>query len=140
MKLKENRAGAMPAFLNITTMKKVIKSISLVILCLWSVAQAQTTGYLRYDSVKMAKVGGTTELILENATKGVTGGVLVNTWDGRTAFTLTPSLTGFWKTTGNAGTTAGTNFIGTTDNIDFVGKTNGVERWRWNTNLSLIHI
>ncbi|MCL5459873.1 hypothetical protein M3M33_14650, partial [Loigolactobacillus coryniformis] len=54
------------------------------------------------------------ELILENATKGVTGGVLVNTWDGRTAFTLTPSLTGFWKTTGNAGLTDA-NFIGTTD-------------------------
>ena len=97
---------------------------------LWGVAYGQTIGYLRYDSVKIYKNGGTSELILENATKGVTGGVLVNTWDGRTAFTLTPSLTGFWKTTGNAGTTAGTNFIGTTDNVDLVLKRNSVHSGR----------
>ena len=35
-----------------------------------------------------------------------------------------------WKTTGNAGTVAGTNFIGSTDAIDFVTKTNNTERMR----------
>lgn len=36
------------------------------------------------------------------------------------------SVTGFWKTTGNAGTTADTNFIGTTDNVDLYIKRNGL--------------
>ena len=69
-----------------------MKKLLFIICFLWSVAYGQTIGYLRYDSVKIYKNGGTSELILENATKGVTGGVLVNTWDGRTAFTLTPSI------------------------------------------------
>jgi len=37
---------------------------------------------------------------------------------------------GLWRTTGNAGTTAGTNFIGTTDAQSLVFKTSNVERMR----------
>lgn len=73
----------MPGILN---MKKIL----LIIAMLWGVAQGQTVGWLRYDTVKMAKNGGTTELVLENATKAVTGGVLTNTGNGRTAW-VTPS-------------------------------------------------
>lgn len=35
-----------------------------------------------------------------------------------------------WRTTGNAGTNAGTNFIGTTDAVDFVTRTSNLERMR----------
>lgn len=57
---------------------------------LWGVAYGQSTGYLRYDTVRIQKVGGNSTLIIENATKGVTGGVLTNMGGGRTAF-VTPS-------------------------------------------------
>ena len=63
-----------------------MKKIFFVLAMLIGVAYGQTTAYLRYDSVKLAKNGGTTELILENATKATTGGVLVNVLNGRTQF------------------------------------------------------
>lgn len=63
-----------------------MKKLLLALLGLFGIAYGQTIGYLRYDSVKMAKPGGYTELILENSTKGVTGGVLTNLGNGRTGF------------------------------------------------------
>lgn len=67
-----------------------MKRILFIIAMLWGVAYGQTIGYLRYDSVKIYKQNGTGELILENSTKGVTGGVLTNMGNGRTQF-VTPS-------------------------------------------------
>ena len=63
-----------------------MKLILTILLCLFSVAYGQTIAYLRYDTVKMAKNAGTTELVLENSTKAVTNGVLTNIGNGRTAF------------------------------------------------------
>jgi hypothetical protein len=51
----------------------------------------QTTGYFRYDSTRFEKVGGNNELILLNGTRSVTGGVLTNLGNGRTAFVTPPS-------------------------------------------------
>ena len=103
-----------------------MKKIIFTILGLFSIAYGQTIGYMRYDSVKMAKPGGNTELILENATKAVTGGVLTNTGNGRSAW-VTPASSG-WGLTGNASTVAGTNFLGTTDAVDLWLNTNSVNR------------
>lgn len=77
----------MPAFLNTSIMKQIL----LTILCLWGIAYGQTTGYFRYDSIKFEKSGGNSEFILLNGTRAVTGGVLTNTGNGRTAF-VTPSV------------------------------------------------
>jgi hypothetical protein len=66
-----------------------MKKLLILSLLMWGVAGAQTTGYLRYDSVRMEKVGGNSELILLNASRNVTGGVLTNIGNGRTAF-VTP--------------------------------------------------
>lgn len=65
-----------------------MKQILLTILCLWGIAYGQTTGYLRYDSVKIEKGGGNGELILLNGTRGVTNGVLTNIGNGRTQFKI----------------------------------------------------
>lgn len=43
---------------------------------------AQTVGQLRYDTVKMYKVGGSTELIIQNTTKDSTGGIFTNIGNG----------------------------------------------------------
>jgi hypothetical protein len=43
----------------------------------------QSTVLLRGDSIKIYKVGGNAELILENATRTRTGGYLKNRWNGR---------------------------------------------------------
>lgn len=50
-----------------------------------SVALGQTVGQFRYDTVKIYKVGGTTELILQNKTKD-TSGFLFNLGNGLTEF------------------------------------------------------
>lgn len=50
----------------------------------------QSIGYFRYDTVIFQKIGGNSEFKLQNATRGVTGGVLTNMGNGRTAF-VTPS-------------------------------------------------
>lgn len=64
-----------------------MKKIFFLIAVLFSfTGYAQTVGQLRYDTVKMYKVGGTTELILQNASSGVVGGVLRNVINGRTVF------------------------------------------------------
>jgi len=133
-----------------------MKKIFFLIAVLFSfTGMAQTVGQLRYDTVKMYKVGGTTELILQNASSGVVGGVLRNVINGRTVFqavvdsiysnatqdsivyVIAGTRRAFkyssggggsgWGLSGNAGTTPGTNFIGTTDAKGFMAKVNNVQ-------------
>ena len=65
-------------------------------------AQSQSTQYLRADSVMFMKSGGNSEFILLNGTRNVTGGVLTNVGNGRTAFLL-PSGGGGGLSGGNLG-------------------------------------
>ena len=133
-----------------------MKKIFFLIAVLFSfTGMAQTVGQLRYDTVKMYKVGGTTELILQNASSGVVGGVLRNVINGRTVFqavvdsiysnatqdsivyVIAGTRRAFkyssggggsgWGLSGNAGTTPGTNFIGNTDDVGLMGKVNNVQ-------------
>lgn len=46
----------------------------------------QTTGYLRFDTVKIMKQNGTCELYIINKTKDSTGGILTNIGGGLTSF------------------------------------------------------
>lgn len=57
---------------------------------LWGVAYGQSKVYIRGDSIVIQKINGNGELILENGTRNVTGGVLTNIGNGRTQF-VTPS-------------------------------------------------
>lgn len=50
------------------------------------IAYSQSTGYFRYDSIRMEKFGGNAELILLNSTRNATGGALINLGNGRTGF------------------------------------------------------
>lgn len=68
-------------------MKKLFTALLLLV---GLVSFSQTTGYFRYDSTRFEKVGGNNELIILNGTRNVTGGVLTNLGNGRTAF-VTPS-------------------------------------------------
>lgn len=68
-------------------MKKIFTGIAILIGYMCS---AQSIGYWRYDTVVLQKIGGNSELKIMNATRGVTGGVLTNMGNGRTAF-VTPS-------------------------------------------------
>lgn len=52
---------------------------------LWGIAYGQSTGYLRYDTIRMEKVGGNSELILLNGTRDSVG-PLYNMGNGRTRF------------------------------------------------------
>lgn len=58
---------------------------------MWGVAYGQSKVYIRGDSIVIQKVGGNSNLIIENATKNVTGGVLTNVGNGRTAFVIPSS-------------------------------------------------
>lgn len=63
-----------------------MKKILLALLTLISISSfSQTTGYLRYDSVKIMKQNGNSNLIIENATRD-TIGFLYNYGGGRTRF------------------------------------------------------
>lgn len=64
-----------------------MKKLIFLFMLISGIAHGQTTGYFRYDSIRFEKVGGNAEFILLNATRGVTGGVLTNIGNGRTAFT-----------------------------------------------------
>lgn len=68
-------------------MKKLLFFISLLFFFILP-AMSQTVGHLRYDSLKIYKVGGNAELILENATRNVTNSFLQNTGNGRTGFAV----------------------------------------------------
>lgn len=70
-----------------------MKRILFVLSMLVGVAYGQSIGYWRYDTVVLQKIGGNSELKVMNATRAVTGGVLTNMGNGRTAF-VTPSVTG----------------------------------------------
>lgn len=61
------------------------KWIALIFLLVSSVVYSQTTYYIRADSVRFQKSGGSSEFILENASRATTG-VLVNYGNGRTRF------------------------------------------------------
>lgn len=64
-----------------------MKKILLAVFSLISIiSYSQTTGYLRYDSVKVMKQNGNSTLIIENATRNVTNGFLQNYSEGRTRF------------------------------------------------------
>lgn len=58
---------------------------------LWGVAYGQSTIYLRGDTIQMVRSGGNAELVLLNATRGVTNGFLKNLGNGRTAFATVPA-------------------------------------------------
>lgn len=64
------------------TMKKILFTLAM----LGGIAYGQSIGYLRYDSVRIEKIGGNGELILLNGTRNVTGGILTNIGNGRTGF------------------------------------------------------
>lgn len=55
---------------------------------LWSVAYGQSKVYIRGDSIYIQRNGGNGELILENGTRNITGGVLTNMGNGRTKFVV----------------------------------------------------
>ena len=60
-------------------MKKILFIIAVL---LSFTGYAQTVGQLRYDTVKMYKVGGTTELIIQNVTKDRTNAAFKNVGNG----------------------------------------------------------
>lgn len=74
----------LPGPFNFKDMKKIF--LIALILTTYIVSNAQTFGYLRFDSVKIFKNGGTAELIIESSTKDSTNGVLTNINNGRTRF------------------------------------------------------
>lgn len=49
---------------------------------MWGIAQAQSIGYWRYDTVVIQKVGGNGELKIMNGTRNVTGGLFTNSGNG----------------------------------------------------------
>lgn len=71
------------AGLNSYCMKKLLLALFSLISI---VSFSQTTGYLRYDTVRVQRGGGNSTLVIENATRGLTGGFLQNYSEGRTRF------------------------------------------------------
>lgn len=69
-----------------------MKYIFFILLLISSIGYGQTTYYIRADSTRLQKVGSNNELIIENGTRGNTGGVLTNIGNGRTSF-VTPGST-----------------------------------------------
>lgn len=66
---------------------KFIKTILLLFTV--SICFSQQTKYnIIADSVKISSFDGSGELVIENSTKGVTGGALINIGNGKTAFIL----------------------------------------------------
>lgn len=64
-----------------------MKKLLLALLTLISIsAYSQTTGYLRYDTVRVQRTGGNSTLVIENATRTLTNGFLQNYSEGRTRF------------------------------------------------------
>lgn len=59
-----------------------MKRIIFLLLMCYGIAQAQTTGFLRYDTVVLQKVGGNSELKILNATRSITGGLFTNVGNG----------------------------------------------------------
>lgn len=65
-------------------MKKILFFIGLLLMSVF--VRGQSIGYLRYDTVKIMKVGGSAELILMSSTRDSVGGLLVNIGGGKTQF------------------------------------------------------
>lgn len=64
-----------------------MKNILLILFTFFSTAAlSQSTGYLRYDTVRVQKIGGNSTLIIENATRNLDGAFLQNYSQGRTRF------------------------------------------------------
>lgn len=80
----------------------MMKRILFIIAMLWSIAYGQSKVFIRGDSIVIQKVGGNGELIVENGTRNVTGGVLTNMGNGRTSFVLPDSSGGSIDTSGFA--------------------------------------
>lgn len=59
-----------------------MKRIIFLLLMCYGIAQAQTTGFLRYDTIVLQKVGGNSELKILNATRSVSGGLFTNVGNG----------------------------------------------------------
>lgn len=97
----------------------MMKRILFTIAMLWSIAYGQSKVYIRGDSIVIQKIGGNGELIIENGTRNVTGGVLTNMGNGRTRFVL-PSGGGSSDSSFNSATFGA--------NIRQVGE-------RWNRNM-----
>ena len=67
----------------------------ILFLLISTIAQGQSTYYIRADSVRLQKVGGNTTLIVENATRTNTNGFLRNYSNGRTDFAY--AIDTIWK-------------------------------------------
>lgn len=102
-----------------------MKQLLIIIFGLFGVAYGQTTGYFRYDTIRMQKGGGNSELYIENATRGVTGGVLTNQGGGRTAFVV-PA----------AGTTALSSITAATA-TNTINNAGYLQTWNWNGVLTI---
>lgn len=89
---------------------------------MWGIAQGQSVGYWRYDTIVLQKIGGNSELKILNATRGVTGGVLTNMGNGRTAFVV-PSAGGSTNTSIGTGFRIGVN---STNNIKSLSAKYGI--------------
>lgn len=72
-----------------------MKKLLFILLLLPFFGLSQTTGYLRYDSVKIMKQNGNSNLIIENATRGLTNSFLQNYSEGRTKFAY--ALDSVWQ-------------------------------------------
>lgn len=59
-----------------------MKKLILIILSLWGVAYGQTVNQVRYDTTKFLKVGGTSEVKIQNTTKDSIGGIFTNVGNG----------------------------------------------------------
>lgn len=60
--------------------------IFICFMTLAAVTVGQSRYYMRYDSTFFERVGGNAEVIIKNGTRDSTGGLLINTGGGRTAF------------------------------------------------------
>lgn len=115
------------------------KIIIMALLCLTGTVYGQGKIYFRADSSQFERSGGNNELIILNGTRGVTGGVLTNTGNGRTAF-VTPGAFSGWGLTGNAGINDATNFVGPTNATDLAFRANNLEVMRLDQNYYNISI
>lgn len=62
------------------------KVLFLILLCLPFISYSQSKYYIRTDTLVVEKINGSAELLLRNATRDSTGGLLVNIGGGRTRF------------------------------------------------------
>lgn len=62
-----------------------MKKLLFLLLLIPALAKSQTTGYFRYDTIRLEKIGGNAELIIMNSTRD-SAGVLYNIGKGRTKF------------------------------------------------------